>query len=183
MPRESGGGAGASGGFEFQHRVAAWIAVRVLAEEAASPPFDMSAAWTAEELHCETQQSIDDVRVVFSSGATADAQVKRSLSLSDKLNSVFSDAVGQFTGQFIALRKSLPAGQAIDPQFRRFVLVVSPAAPATLRVDLRSLLQILMTTPPSRPLSESPRNAGERKALAVVTKLIRHHWNVATGTL
>jgi len=46
---------------DFQHRTAAWLAVRILAERAASPPWGLPAGVTLEALRCETEQPVDDV--------------------------------------------------------------------------------------------------------------------------
>ena len=48
--RDSGGGAAAQSGITYQNRVAAWIAVHILAEQAAHPPWEFAAATTIESL-------------------------------------------------------------------------------------------------------------------------------------
>src|SRR5258708_7155653 len=63
MNRLSGGGVAAQAGINYQNRVAAWLAVRILAEQDAPPLWDLSAGSTLEFLRCETEQPVDDVMV------------------------------------------------------------------------------------------------------------------------
>jgi hypothetical protein len=47
----------------FQHRVAAWLAVRILAEGNAGPLWDLSSSSTVEFIRCETEQPVDDIMI------------------------------------------------------------------------------------------------------------------------
>jgi len=49
----SSGGPAAQAGLNFQNRVAAWVAVRILAEQDASPPWDLPANLSLKFLRCE----------------------------------------------------------------------------------------------------------------------------------
>jgi hypothetical protein len=73
------GGSATQAGINFQNRVAAWLAVRILAEQNASPIWDLSTSSTLEFLRCETEQPVDDVMVGTSDGGHAFIQVKRSV--------------------------------------------------------------------------------------------------------
>ncbi len=52
--RSSVGGAAAAGGMDFQHRVAAWVAVHVLAERNVALPWGLPIETTLEWFRCET---------------------------------------------------------------------------------------------------------------------------------
>ena len=75
--QRAGGGAATADGMDFQHRVAAWMAVRILAEQDASPPWNLSANTTFEFLRCETELPIDDLYVGTNDGGFIFVQVKR----------------------------------------------------------------------------------------------------------
>lgn len=68
------GGAAAQTGINYQNRVAAWFAFRVLAEDAASRPWDFSAS--TDFLRCETEQPVDDLLLGLSDSGFVFAQVK-----------------------------------------------------------------------------------------------------------
>ena len=50
----------------FQYRVTAWVAVRILAEKELSLPWDLPEGTTLEWLRCETEQPVDDLLSVSS---------------------------------------------------------------------------------------------------------------------
>ncbi len=67
---------------DFQHRVAAWVAVHILAEKGATPPWNLPEGTTLEWLRCETDQPVDDLLVETSANGRAFTQIKRTLRLS-----------------------------------------------------------------------------------------------------
>jgi hypothetical protein len=66
--RHNSGGAATQAGIDYQNRVAAWMAVRILAEQDASPPWNLLDNVTLEFLRCETEQPVDDLLVGTSEG-------------------------------------------------------------------------------------------------------------------
>ena len=100
--RRSGGGAATAGGMDFQHRVAAWVAVHILAEKDATPPWDLPTGTTLESLRCETEQPVDDLLVGTSTNGLVFAQIKRTLQLSESADSDLASALDQVVRQFIA---------------------------------------------------------------------------------
>lgn len=62
------GSAATQAGVDYQNRVTAWIAVRILAEQDAAPPWNLPDTVTLELLRCETEDPEDD-RLVRATGA------------------------------------------------------------------------------------------------------------------
>lgn len=96
------GGAAAAGGFDFQSRVGAWIATRVLAGSGSDNSWGLTAATTLESLRFETEQPIDDILVRTSDDGFAFLQVKTQLTLSDKPKSDLRIVIDAFVRQFLA---------------------------------------------------------------------------------
>jgi len=176
-PQASSGGAAAAGGMDFQHRVAAWVAVYVLAEKAAPPPWDLPADTTLERLQCETGQPVDDLLVESSGDGRIFAQIKRSL----KLTSTDLDPVlDQFVRQFIDCRNisggSSPTGRPLDPARDRLVLITSPGSSKPIRVHLPNALRRVRNLTPEQALKKAATNNDERKALSKVQQHIHKSW-------
>lgn len=93
---------------DFQHRVAAWVAVRILAEKDATPPWNLPEGTTLEWLLCETDQPVDDLLVGTSANGLVFAQIKRTLQLSRAPDSDLASALDQFVRQFIACQSKTP---------------------------------------------------------------------------
>lgn len=92
----SGGGAATAKGMVFQHRVAAWVAVQILAEREAILPWDLPARTTLEWIRCETQQPVDDLLVGTSENGLVFAQIKTKFELSKGKDSHLASAIDQF---------------------------------------------------------------------------------------
>jgi hypothetical protein len=94
---ESGGSAGA-GGFDYQHRVAAWFGVAVLAGPGAA---SIRSLWsgTLTRVDCETEDAVDDLRVLPASGPTLAIQVKHTLTLSQAPGGELAKSVRQFVAR------------------------------------------------------------------------------------
>jgi hypothetical protein len=117
MPTEElpsqGGGAATAGGMSFQDRVAAWLAVRILAETNVSPLWDFPSSSTVDFIRCETEQPVDDIMVGISHGGLAFLQVKRSISLDRVGESPFAKTISQFVRQ--ALRPPVHGNKLARP--------------------------------------------------------------------
>src|ERR1700730_9253945 len=100
MPNEEvsspAGGAATALGMAFQHRVAAWLSVRVHADTNVGPLWDWPNASTIEFIRCETEQPVDDIMVGSSDDRLAFLQVKRSILLERGGESPFAKTVAQF---------------------------------------------------------------------------------------
>ena len=99
---QTGGGAATQAGTDYQNRVAAWYAVRILAERAATVPLDCPATATSQFLRCETGEPIDDVLVGLSTTGYIFLQAKHKISLGTTSDSELAGVIDQFVRQFIA---------------------------------------------------------------------------------
>jgi hypothetical protein len=129
----SSGGVAAARGFDFQHRVAAWFAVRVLAEEDGSA-WGLRSGWTLDFIRAETEQPVDDILVGTSDGGFLFVQVKTVV----WLDSTFAATLNQFVRQFIANRSARTVMRdwehPLESQLDRLMLVAKTESSATVKV-------------------------------------------------
>ena len=139
-----GGGPAAQAGMGFQNRAAAWVAAHILAEQAASPPWDLSAATTLDFVRCETEQPVDDLLVGTSEGGFVFVQAKHSLRLEVGADSALASAVDQFVRQFVVSQSATPGRpweRPLSPDRDRLVLLIGPHSSAPIRENLPSALR------------------------------------------
>lgn len=183
--RRPAGGAATAGGMEFQHRAAAWLAVRVLAESEAPSLWGLPAVTNLEWLRCETDQPVDDLTIGTSTGGGVFGQVKHTVDLSARHSSELGAAVDQFVRQVGACRTASAGDQPwerpLDTDRDRLVLIVGPTTSAAVRVDLPAVLERLRGLPPTRSLRRAAANEREARALEVVLTHIRRSWRAAFG--
>jgi hypothetical protein len=165
---------------DFQSRVAAWVAVYVLAEKAASPPWSLPADAVLEWFRCEAKQPVDDLLVGTSDSGLVFCQIKRSLNLSPRPESDLASALDQFVRQFIACRNtsggSSPTDRPLDPATDRLVLVTSSDSSEPIRIHLPNVLRRARNLTPGPALDEAATNDEERRAFSVVREHIRRSW-------
>jgi len=176
---QTGGGAATAGGMEYQHRVAAWVAVLILAETSVSPPWGFPEAFPLKSLQCETNQPVDDLLVENQEGKRAFIQVKRTLNSSKVATSDFAKVIDQFVRQ---IHVGQQEGKPLDPITDRLVLVVGPEASNTIRNDLRRLLSRIPSFSLTQPLSKAPQNLAEKTVLHVLMRHLKRSWKAAFGT-
>ena len=138
-----GGGAATTAGVRFQDTVAAWFAVRILADSAAVPVAGLPDDTVLEFLLAETTQPTDDLNAGTSADGLICVQAKTSLSLSTGDESEFRKVIDQFVRQIVQGCPDGTGHRAFDMARDRLVLVVSGDAPTTIRADLRTVLQRL----------------------------------------
>jgi len=107
MSNRPAGGSATAGGMDFQYRVAAWIAAHILAENDASPLWNLPVDTTLEWFRCETEQPVDDLMVGTLTGGIIFCQIKHALQLSQSADSDLASTLDQFVRQFIAYRTTL----------------------------------------------------------------------------
>jgi hypothetical protein len=129
-------GQATAGGMDFQHRVAAWVATRVLAEVAASAPWELPAGTRLESIHCETPQSIDDALVGTSAGGRIWIQSKQRLRVSRAEASPLADALDQCVRQLKHLEND---ASPLDHERDRFAIVTDQGG-ESLEKDLQIVL-------------------------------------------
>jgi hypothetical protein len=134
--RADAGGSAGAGGFDYQHRVAAWLAVTAVAASA-SPGVQGLWTGTVERIACETGEPVDDCRVHTSDGRTLALQAKRSITLSKSEESELGKTVAQFVQQH------LMPGHEQD----RLILVTSRDASKPVRNDLAQVFDRLRNAP------------------------------------
>jgi hypothetical protein len=179
--RGSAGGAAAAMGIDFQARVAAWVAVQILGEQNAAPPWMLPAGTTLKWLRCETEEPVDDLLVATSGDGFAFVQVKHTVDLSATPRSELASVFDQFVRQFLSSRTTRPRSKKwqrpLELMRDRLVLVVGSTAPSTIRLHLPSVLQKVRELVPGQSLDDVARNEEERRALSVITEHIRNSWH------
>ena len=185
--RRPAGGAATAGGMDFQHRVTAWVAVRILAEKDGSLPWDLPGTATLEWLRCETEQPVDDLLVGTSDGGLVFSQIKHTLQLSASANSDLASAFGQFVRQFVAYRATSPGKRPwerpLDPVQDRLVLITGPGSSLPIRDHLPRVLDRLRGLVQGQPLVDAAVNQDERRVLSVVADHVKRAWQAALGVL
>ena len=185
VARGNSGGAAAAGGMDFQHRVAAWLAVRILAEEGAAPLWDLSMRATLEFIRCETGQPVDDILIGTAEPGFAFIQVKRSLGLSEDPKSDFASVLDQFARQFVSNRTSQKLERAwerpLDPSKDRLVLIVGPTSSASIRVNFAQLLARIRGLSLGQPLEDAAQNQAQERALTAARDHSARAWEAMLG--
>jgi hypothetical protein len=184
--RRSGGGAATAGGMDFQHRVAAWVAVHILAEKDATPPWDLPTGTTLEWLRCEKEQPVDDLLTGTSGNGLIFAQIKRTLQISEAAGSDLASALDQFVRQFIACRAkgigTQPWDRPLDSARDRLALISSSNSSKPARLQLPAVLRRLRDLPVGQPLDDVAANEGERRVLSIVRAHVTRSWQNLLGT-
>ncbi|WUH91929.1 ATP-binding protein [Streptomyces sp. NBC_00433] len=168
--RSDAGGSAGAGGFDYQHRVAAWLAVTALAGTAAPA---VRGLWTGsvQQIACETGEPVDDCRVDTSDGITLVLQAKRTIGMSVLVTSEMAKTAAQFVQQHL-----LP-GHAHE----RLVLVTSSEASGTVRVDLAQALNRLRGEPVERDVTSLGLNAAKIAAHDKFAAHVRRAWEKERG--
>ena len=183
MTAANAGGAAMGAGAAYQARVSAWVAVRLLAEEDADPPFRLTAP--VARIACEGSGPVDDLIVTTRAKGTAYVQAKRTVSLSHVRHSAgrlvpLASAVDQFVRQFLLGRTAAGGNEdPYDSAHDRFVLAVGSRAPRTIRVNRREALERVRAYPGEK-LPSDGLGKRRRKALDVVAQHVRASWREAT---
>jgi hypothetical protein len=178
--RTSVGGSAMQGGADYQNRVAAWFATKMLAERDALP---LLPAGTVSYLRSETRESVDDLLVATDQESFAFVQAKRKISLSalptSELASVFSQCVRQFLHpEEPTLR---PWSRALDVDRDRFLLITSSDSPETLRKDLARVLERAASLVPRQTLNDAALSQKEIAALNIAVDHVKREWKTETG--
>ena len=182
--KKSGGGAATAAGMDFQHRVSAYCAVRVLAERDGTGLWDLPATATLQYLYCETGQPVDDLLVGTNEEGVAFVQAKRKLSLSPQPSSELASVLEQFVRQSLtsqAAKGHSPWERPLDAARDRLVLATGQTSPAVIREHLRAVLDRLRSLLPSQPLGEAAVNAPQKKVVGIIVGHLRRLWKKATG--
>ena len=167
-----GGGAATQAGINYQNRVAAWLCVRILAEQEAAPLWGLPEDVTFDFIRCETEQPVDDILVGASHGGHAFVQVKHTVMSSSTEDSALASTLEQFVRQFLAYR-SRPAGKnrwerLLDVNLDRLVLITSSRSSASVTEHLPSALTRIRALAPNQSIDDAASNAEQERVLTIV---------------
>ena len=182
VPKKTGGGSAAGGGFDYQNRVAAWLAVHILAERAVATQWNLTDPDTTFEfIRCETKQPVDDILVETSKGGLLFFQVKKNVVLSENSGSAVASAASQFVSQYLASQSH--TGNAkhswdrpLDPTRDRLILVTSGQSSAKVRVTLTTVLDRVRKLPKEDRIDAAASTQEETSALNVFIGHIKTAW-------
>lgn len=156
------GGAAVAAGAGFQERVAAFAMVHALVEGNELSSLALSVGQTLQSVHLETAQSIDDV-VLRGDQFRVLIQAKRSVSLSEALDSPFSKAIAQFVYHHVTDR------QPGD----RYALATTRRSSDRVTFDLRKLTESVRLN--AQALESDPLTESEQDVLRKTRQLISYH--------
>jgi hypothetical protein len=143
----TGSGAATSGGITFQHRVAAYYAALILAGEVRMPGLGTDAL--GEQVWLETEEPIDDIKVVDVLGGTLLIQAKRTL-----------DAGRGPSTEFAKVCDQLVRGHHDCAPETRFAVMVGRDTARSIAKDLRAVLRRAR----EQPASATPRHLAPSKS-------------------
>lgn len=182
---QTGGGAATHSGTEYQNRVAAWIAVRILAEQAATTPWDFAANTTLDFLRCETLEPVDDLLVGLSNAGHVFLQAKHTISLGATADSEFASVIDQFVNQYQAhptLNRQPSWNRPLDENLDRLVLATSSRSSARVRQVLPTILNRIRMLAPNQPIDSSAVSEEEQDVLAIFQAHVTRSWMTIKGT-
>ncbi len=178
-------GAGDAAGNDYQNRVAAWIAVQILAEQHAAPPTWLAPGGTIDFLRCQEQVPVDDVVVGTSTGGRTFVQAKHTVGLSDKENSPLGKALVQMVRQFLRCASSPPDSHSLDrpldPDRDRLVLACDRGSSESIRKNLHLILDRIRRLPPSLPIEDAACNETDGEVLGSILTLVDRTWKSIKG--
>ena len=167
-------------GADYQNRVAAWFAAKMLAERDAQP---ITPPGAVAYLRSETREAIDDLLVATDLDNFAFIQAKRSLSFSGLPTSELASVFAQCVRQFLHPEEEnlRPWSRKLHPSRDRFLLVTSPDASEQVRKDLNTVLERVSLLAPQQVMQDAAHTAKEKIALAAAIEHVRREWNAETG--
>lgn len=128
MTKGTGGGAATNSGIDFQQRVAAFFVLSMGLELDCANVLEREHEEKIYKVAFETEDAIDDIVITHKSSKTY-LQVKRKLSLSDKVGSEFYKTINQFTKQY----------KTAQNKCERYVLITSNESSRKILSDLRKI--------------------------------------------
>jgi hypothetical protein len=162
-----------SGGAEYQSRVVAWMAVRILT----GGPLRCGLPDTIRpvRIHVETTDPTDDSRVETSSGGQVWLQAKRRIAVASR---DFGKTIDQMVRQWLHGRGAHIGHEPLRLETDRLVLVTSRDSPAS---TVRQLPAVLERLRGATALGEVARSTPEREVLTRLLGETRSAWQRATG--
>ncbi len=172
----TGGGNATASGVNFQQSLGAMLGAWMLTETAVDQRLRLGAAKIVE-LRFETEAPLDDVLAKTSDGGFISMQAKIELSLSKVITSKFGKTVEQIVRQWQLCRDGNGDkgwNRPLDTMLDRFVVVVGPDSPATIRRHLMRGLDA------RRQIGPPVLTKAETTALGDFDTCIKLAWGAAT---
>lgn len=169
----SGGGSATNAGVEYQAGVTAWLAVLVLAGNAASPPFYLPESDTVTALRLETLESVDDIAVETSGQHSIFIQAKRGIQLSTTASSDLGKTMTQFAEQY----QRRTDGGLFDEFKDMHVLAVGETSSSQVSEVAAAVLDKLCSG-----ASPETFNAREHTAYTTVVDHLKRAWRENQGS-
>jgi hypothetical protein len=168
------------GGARYQNQVAAWLAVKMLAERPAAP---IVPRGKLTYIATESGEAVDDVLAGTDQGSFAFVQAKRRISLSTRDGSELEGVVNQAVWQIAAEveQEKRPWSRTLNPSSDRLLLVTSSDSPATIKTHLRNVLQRIDGLHPEQTVMDAAKNQAEENALTDLLTLVSREWTKAAG--
>lgn len=167
-------------GSGYQVRVAAWLAVEMLAEGQGRP---FSPGGRVTWLRGETQESVDDLLVGTISDRYGFIQAKRKVSFSNLPNSELTSVLDQAVRQVVSRNNngiSRPWSRTLAPPTDRLLLVTSSLSGRKINVLLREVLNRAAGLAPGQPLIDAAVTDEQKRILKVTETTVRTRWTAAT---
>jgi hypothetical protein len=167
-------------GSEYQVRVAAWLAVEMLAEgQGLFAPGDRISM-----LRGETQESVDDLLVGTVSDRYGFIQAKRNISFSGRPNSEFTSVIDQAVRQVAGQNNDgivRPWSRPLTPSTDRLLLVTSSQSGHNINVLLSNVLNRTSGLVQGQPLADAAVTDAEKRILKVTEASVCARWEAVTG--
>jgi hypothetical protein len=168
-PAGYAGGPSTTSGSDFQHQVAAWVMVQLLAKEKSDELWGLGST-RINRVSLETRFALDDISVETDSILVL-AQSKEGLSLSDLPSSPLASAIDQVVRSF--LQPGIPANAQL-------MIVAGPGSTLPVVRDLRKVLERLRNPLPlgsgRRSLLDAAVNKDEKRAVSIASRHVARSW-------
>jgi hypothetical protein len=167
--KPNGGGSATNSGIDYQNRISAWFLVSHYSDFNISKTIDFEKDILIDSIHFETNDFIDDIKIV-SKEITIYCQIKRRIhSLSESKSSDFHKSIKQFITSFIN-------NYSID---NIYVLVTTSESSNKIKKDLRKILTSIRLN--DSTFSDNPLNKSEEETLKSFRTQFFHVYQAITG--
>ncbi len=143
------GGAATNSGINYQQRIAALVLVSQYSDFDLSPVFGMNNSLKINTVHFETDEPIDDLKIVCVDYKLL-LQIKRSLTFQTDENSEFYKTLMQFINQYINKSRN-----------EAYILVTSPQTSRTITQDFNKIIESIRLNDES--FKDNPLNKSEKE--------------------
>jgi hypothetical protein len=181
---QTGGGSATQSGTNYQNRVAAWIATQILAEQDASPPWDLPAVTTLDFVRCETLEPVDDVLAGASNSGHAFLQAKHNIDLGKTDDSELASVLDQFVRQFhkhSAVGNNASWERPLDVTRDRMVLVTSQSSSARIRTTLPTILERVRGLASTQTIDTAATSQDDKEVLSTIRAHVSKSWQKLKG--